>query len=233
MTWPGRPSRVAIACACLGLCLAQIAAAQDVRERRGRQVISIPTTIPLFPLPEVVLFPGLSRQLVIYEPRYRTMVADALKGDRIIGMVLLQPGHEADYEGRPPIFDTGCVGHIAESQQLADGRYTIILQCLAKFRVVSEDQSRPYRLARIEVIPEVPKGDELAPLSTAREKVARLLINVLPLGAEPPPQDFSDALYVNTVASNLNIPETTRQQLLEDPGVLARAQALVEMLENR
>jgi len=66
--------------------------------------------IPLFPLPEVVLFPNTDRPLLIYEPRYREMVADALKGDRTIGMVRLRPGFEKDYDGRPPIDAVGCAG---------------------------------------------------------------------------------------------------------------------------
>ena len=53
-------------------------------------------SIPIFPLPNVVLFPNVFLPLHIFEPRYRTMVADALAGDRIIGMVLLRPGYEAD-----------------------------------------------------------------------------------------------------------------------------------------
>jgi Lon protease-like protein len=75
---------------------------------------ALPPEIPLFPLPDVVLFPGVTRPLLIFEPRYREMVADALKGNRIIGMVLLRPGFEKDYEGRPPIHDIGCAGTIEE-----------------------------------------------------------------------------------------------------------------------
>jgi uncharacterized protein len=63
----------------------------------------LPATIPLFPLPNVVLFPNVFLPLHIFEQRYRAMVSDALAGDRIIGMVLLQPGYEADYVRQPPI----------------------------------------------------------------------------------------------------------------------------------
>ena len=58
--------------------------------------------LPLFPLPNVVLFPNVFLPLHIFEPRYREMVADALESDRMIGMVLLRPGWDRDYEGRPP-----------------------------------------------------------------------------------------------------------------------------------
>src|SRR6187397_393931 len=101
----------------------------------------LPSSIPLFPLPNAVLFPNVFLPLHIFEPRYRQMVADALAGDRIIGMVLLRPGYEADYEGRPPIFAVGCAGVITHSQPLADGRYDIVLRGMEKFRVVSEDHT--------------------------------------------------------------------------------------------
>ena len=69
-----------------------------------------PSTLPLFPLPNVVLFPGVFLPLHIFESRYRAMTEDALSGDRMIGMALLKPGFEAEYEGRPPIYPVGCVG---------------------------------------------------------------------------------------------------------------------------
>ena len=57
----------------------------------------LPRHIPIFPLPNVVLFPNVFLPLHIFEPRYRDMVTEALGGDRLIGMVLLKPGWQADY----------------------------------------------------------------------------------------------------------------------------------------
>ena len=189
--------------------------------------------IPLFPLPEVVLFPGVDRPLLIYEARYREMVADALKGDRMIGVVLLRPGFEKDYEGRPPIYGVGCAGRIVESEQLPDGRYIILLRGVTRFRIVSEDQGKPYRLARVETIPEAARPDDLAALSTMRERLASLLVLVLPANAEPPDPSLADAEYVNVVAQALPMPESDRQDLLERDSVLTRARLLVERLERK
>jgi Lon protease-like protein len=194
---------------------------------------ALPSEIPLFPLPEVVLFPGVTRPLLIFEPRYREMVADALKGNRVIGMVLLQAGYEKDYEGRPPIRDIGCAGTIEKYEQLPDGRYVILLRGLMTFRVVSEDQRKPYRLAKVQAVPELLKNEELGPLSTLRERLAQLLVTVLPLDTEPPDPGLDDAEYVNVTAQNLRMPETVRQELLERNSVLARARALVERLERK
>jgi Lon protease-like protein len=193
---------------------------------------TLPLEIPLFPLPNVVLFPGVTRPLLIFEPRYREMVADALKGNRIIGMVLLRPGFEKDYEGRPPIHDIGCAGTIEEYEQLPDGRYVILLKGLTTFRVVSENQSKAYRLGRVDAVPEILKDEERGALSATREKIAELLFTVLPLGVDPPDPALDDAEFVNVTAQNLRMPEADRQQLLERSSVLERARALLARLER-
>src|SRR6187397_763902 len=113
--------------------------------------------LPLFPLPNVVLFPGVALPLHIFEARYRAMVADALEADRRIGMVLLQPGRwEPNYEGRPPIYPIGCSGVIASAAKLEDGRYNIVLNGLDRIRIISEDDERAYRRAIVELLPDPP-----------------------------------------------------------------------------
>src|SRR4029434_4684013 len=101
--------------------------------------------LPLFPLPNVVLFPNVFLPLHIFEPRYREMVADALAGDRMIGMVLLRPGWQHVYEGRTAGFPVGSSGVITHFEKLADGRYNIILRGLDRFRILEEDHARAYR----------------------------------------------------------------------------------------
>lgn len=194
---------------------------------------SIPSEIPLFPLPEVSLFPGVSRPFIIYEPRYREMIADALAGSRIIGMVALRPGYEQDYERRPPIYEVGCAGQIQQYEKLPDGRYLILLRGVMTFRIASEDQRKPYRIAHVEALPEVLKTEELGQLSTLRERLTQLLYVALPLGAEPPDPDLDDAEFVNVTAQNLRMSEADRQALLERNSVLARARALVTRLERK
>ncbi len=206
---------------------------QVAQGARSTNVGALPTEIPLFPLPEVVLFPGVPRPLLIFEPRYREMVADALKGNKIIGMVLLRPGYEKDYEGRSPIYGIGCAGVIEDYEQLPDGRYGILLRGLTTFRVVSEDQRKPYRLARVEAVPDLLTDEERGPLSTMRERLARLLDTVLPLGVEPPDPGLDDVEFVNLIAQALSMPEDARQDLLERNRLLSRARALVERLEQR
>lgn len=193
---------------------------------------ALPAEIPLFPLPETTLFPGVSRPLLIFEPRYREMVADALKGDRIIGMVRLRPGFERDYEGRPPIYLVGCAGRIEKYEELPDGRYIILLQGFTAFRVLSENQRKPYRLGRVEAVPDRLEEQERLPLSALRNRLAALLVKVLPFGVDPPDASLEDDEFVNVVAQNLAISEDDRQDLLERSSVLARARALVDRLNK-
>ncbi|HET9362818.1 MAG TPA: LON peptidase substrate-binding domain-containing protein [Vicinamibacterales bacterium] len=194
------------------------------------QAPALPSEIPLFPLPETTLFPGVSRPFVIFEPRYRDMIGDALKGDKIIGMVRLRPGFEKDYEGRPPIYGIGCAGTIEKYELLPDGRYLILLRGLATFRVLSEDQRKPYRLARVEAVPELLGDEDRVTLGRLRNQIEDLLFKILPLDAEPPDPSLDDAELVNIVAQNLEMPEATRQDLLERPNALERARALVALL---
>ena len=191
----------------------------------------LPPTIPIFPLADVVLFPNISRPLHIFEPRYRAMVADALQGDRLIGMVLLRTGYEADYEGRPPIYSIGCAGRITQVEQLPDGRYAIVLHGLVKFRVTGEDDSRPYRLAQVEALSERLGDDERAALGEQRRQLIELLALIAP-DSDPPPSQLPDQDLVNGLAQFLDIHPSDRQELLEQEGPLARAKALIDLLDR-
>jgi Lon protease-like protein len=197
------------------------------------QAPALPSEIPLFPLPETTLFPGVSRPFVIFEPRYRDMIGDALKGDKIIGMVRLRPGFEKDYDGRPPIYGIGCAGTIEKYELLPDGRYVILLRGLATFRVLSEDQRKPYRLARVEAVPEILSDEDRVALGKLRNQIEDLLFKILPLDAEPPDPSLDDDELVNIVAQNLEMPEATRQDLLERRNALERARALVQLLAQK
>src|SRR5436190_18834387 len=99
----------------------------------------LPPSIPIFPLPATVLFPSVFLPLHIFEPRYRQMVNDALAGDRTIGMVLLKAGFETDYEGKPPVYHTGCSGLITHVERMDDGRFNLILRGLEKVSSLGEE----------------------------------------------------------------------------------------------
>ena len=195
----------------------------------------LPPSIPLFPLPNVVLFPNVFLPLHIFEPRYRQMVADALEGDRIIGMALLRPGYEANYEGRPPIYDVGCAGVITHSHPFPDGRYDIVLRGIEKIRITSEDRSRPYRIGYVESISETIPADEAQPLRQQRQRLEAVLAAAVErVRAEPKfPPSVPDEDLINALAQHLELEVVERQALLECHGVLARCRALINLLEMK
>jgi uncharacterized protein len=195
----------------------------------------LPPTIPLFPLPNVVLFPNVFLPLHIFEPRYRAMIGDALAGDRIVGMVLLQPGYEANYEGRPAVFPIGCAGVITHAEPLDEGRYNIVLRGLERFRITGEDSSKTYRLAHIDSLPETIPEDDRTELRRHRHRLEALIaVAIERAGTEPRfPATVQDEDLVNALAQYIELDPLERQALLEREGVLARCRALIDLLEMR
>jgi uncharacterized protein len=192
--------------------------------------------LPLFPLPNVVLFPGVFLALHIFEPRYREMVADALATDRLIGMVLLREGWQADYERRPAVFAVGCSGLITHHELLPDGRYNIVLRGLDRFRILGEDHSRAYRRARTEPVPErgLTRADRAA-LGAHRTRIESLIApSDQERGIDPRVSAaMADDDLVNALAQYLDLEAIEKQALLEQPSVSERAKALIELLEMK
>lgn len=193
---------------------------------------TLPPVIPLFPLGDVVLFPRVPVPLHIFEPRYRRMVADTLGGHRVVGMVLLRPGWEADYDGRPPVFDSGCAGLIDRWEELPDGRYNIVLRGLSRFRVREEHAGEPYRLATVEALPDELGATEA--LEAARQRVVVLVARAAEVTtavvARP---DLSHELFVNALCQSLELDPLEKQALLDCDGIVARYGRLARILEFR
>src|SRR5579864_9259668 len=131
------------------------------------------------------------------------MVTDALSTDRLIGMVLLRPGWERDYEGRPRVYPIGCSGVITHADRLPDGRFNIVLRGVERFRIVEEDDSRSYRRATVEPLPEgVPAARDRAEIRTCRAKLESMLTPAVEkAGADPKMQAaMSDEDLINALA---------------------------------
>jgi hypothetical protein len=131
------------------------------------------SAVPLFALPNVVLFPRAVLPLHIFEQRYKQMTADTLAGDRQIAMALLRPGWEKFYHERPAIEPVVCIGTILTHEQLADGTYNFLLQGHTRARVVSEvdEPHRPYRRASLQPLASLGPETEL---SDQRARLARM-----------------------------------------------------------
>ena len=124
----------------------------------------------------------------------------------------------------------GCAGVIAEVEELPGGRFNIVLRGIVKFRVTGEDDSRPYRLARVEALPEVLDDAEKAALRKHRERLEALITE----GSDSKvPPGTSDEELVNMVAQYFPLGLAERQDLLELRNALLRARALIELIEAK
>jgi Lon protease-like protein len=192
--------------------------------------------LPIFPLPNVVFFPRTVLPLHIFEPRYKQMVADALEGNRQIGMVLLQPGWESSQNESLEIFDTGGMGLITQYKDLEEGRYNILLSGRHRYRIIEFVQETPYRVARVRLLQEVmPERQEMNEISTELILGFRELTeaNTQP-GLEPDVIEKLDfPTLVNSVCSSLNFSVYDQQQLLEMNSVKVRATTLLGILQRQ
>ena len=195
---------------------------------------TLPGRIPIFPLPDVVLFPHVFLPLHVFEPRYREMVADAVDGDRLIGMVLLRNGWQRHAGPNPPIYPLGCAGRITHVTPLPDGRYNVVLRGLQRFRVHGEDHSRAYRIAAIDAVPDGAAAGRGERLRADRKRLEDLLDRQAAAGSAPRiPPGMADAELVNVLSQYLALEPIERQALLEKDDSSERCAALIDLLEMR
>jgi Lon protease-like protein len=190
--------------------------------------------VPVFPLPNCVLFPGMFLPLHIFEPRYRAMTADALQGERLIAMALLKPGWQDDYEGSPPIHDILGVGKIVEDVRLEDGRFNLVLLGMTRVRLIQEVGSGQYRTARVQILEEPTTEGERA--ERQRRTLLALYAEIMKSvnqGAVPlPPDDVPLGMLVDLVASFLVLEPPLKQALLEELDPSVRCDRLLRLLEG-
>lgn len=198
------------------------------------------SAVPLFPLPNVVLFPRAVLPLHIFEERYKAMTADALRGDRQVAMGLLRPGWERDYHHKPCIEPVVCIGTILTHEKLPDGKYNFLLQGHTRARVVRElgdgaAGGKPYRLATLEPIAE--SGVMDADLQGERDHLARMFEHGR-LAALPTATQFREILagplptsdVADLVAFNLLEDVSLKQSLLSDGDVRGRIARTIDAL---
>jgi uncharacterized protein len=191
--------------------------------------------IPIFPLPNVVLFPRTILPLHIFEQRYRTMVADVLQGNRRIGITLLRPGWERSPLREADVHPVGGLGQISQFQKREDGKYDVILSGVARFRIVELVSETPYRRARVELLDdhyqERPEDAAFALQLVARFRQLAGLENMAPEDQEVLEKADLTTL-VNSVCSALRISPHDKQTLLEIDDVRVRAEAVVAVVNQ-
>ncbi|MHC5018554.1 MAG: LON peptidase substrate-binding domain-containing protein [Planctomycetota bacterium] len=202
----------------------------------------LPVDIPLFPLPNVVLFPSAVVPLHIFEPRYRLMVQRCLDGDGVFGMVLLRPEPAQDERppadgAPPPIHHVGAAGRIVGHQPLPDGRSHILVQGLQRFRVGDLGFEEPYLTARVAYLraPALsPERDAAlyAQLLDGFEGYLRCCSGDTARAQERVRETASAPVAADFIASCLDLSPARRQALLELIDPEARAQQLLAAMRE-
>ncbi|MGP7795764.1 LON peptidase substrate-binding domain-containing protein [Sphingomonas sp. CLY1604] len=190
-----------------------------------------PTRLSIFPLPGALLFPGMHLPLHIFEPRYRAMVSDAMVRDRRIGMI--QPMGMAGGGDRPALYDIGCVGRIAEVEALDDGRYNLVLEGVALFRVLRElDVTTPFRQVEAALLP-VPEDETLSlGRRSSLELESRRFADTQGYAVDwEAVGRLDDESLVNGIAQIAPFDAAAKQALLEAPDIETRAELIIQLMQ--
>lgn len=194
--------------------------------------------VPVFPLPGTVLFPGTTLALHVFELRYRTMVRDALSGDRTLALALLKPGWELDYHGSPEFHTLGCLARFDEVEWLPNDCYDLNVTGMTRVRFLKVIREFPYRSARIEVLPQhpYPEDDPLVQLDqrALADSFERLLAEA---GGEAATRrvdrEVRYEVLVNTICMACDLPAEERLELLGMDSVIERGRRIRERIERQ
>lgn len=204
------------------------------RESLARSV----SALRVFPLPGIVLLPGATLPLHVFEPRYRALIADALAGDELVCVPQIVEGQEADHLGTPMLYPFAAVGRITSHQQLPDGRYNILLEPLARVRLIQELASAtPYRVFSAELMEE--HEDDTLALAAVGRRVLGLVSPILAAqgtrgGALMRGLQTMSAEKVAAALAPLVVEGTVpRQEYLAEGGALHRAELVEAALLTR
>ena len=202
-----------------------------------RKTSDLPETISLFPLTGAILFPHANLPLNIFEPRYLNMIDDAMRGDRLIGMI--QPLQSEADAAQPALSKTGCVGRIVSYSETDDGRYLIALKGVCRFELIGElDQTTPYRRANVDYDPykhDLDPPSDQADESDLRENLLIALRDYL--GRNDLKTDWSAVenapleTLIHALASGSPFSPVEKQLLLEAGDLKDRCAALIALLQ--
>lgn len=202
--------------------------------RAPASIADLPATLRIFPLEGTILPPRSLLPLNIFEPRYLSMVRDAMASDHLIGMIQPRRGSNAS---RPPLFDVGGLGRITRFSETGDGRFIIALTGITRFRVVRElDATTPYRQIEAEYESFAADWSPARALAAAErvslESSLRRYLDRLDLGGDwDAVKAADDESLVNTLSLVCPFAPTERQALLETGTVAERAETLITLME--
>lgn len=203
--------------------------------------------LPLFSLPETVLFPGMTVPLHIFEERYKRMVRDCLEGKRRFVTVLARSHAEvSDTGGLPPVYDVGSYVDILSVEENADGTCNILIHARGRCRVEIVDRLRVEEAMGNSYLPYC--ADEPLALEPGDPNLERLSAwdaldtfrgyakafftaeAIKQVEAALPEEPLYQASFI---CANIHVPAPSQQALLEAPSLTARFQLAQKMMQER
>ncbi|MDP1830678.1 MAG: LON peptidase substrate-binding domain-containing protein [Geothrix sp.] len=195
----------------------------------------LPAILPLFPLPQVVLFPQTFLPLHIFEPRYQEMAADTLDSHHHLVLSLMRENPDPGSFGETvPIFEVGCLAEVVRAEPLPGGRWNLLIHGKDAVRILEEHSGKPYRQARIELLPF--DASHLWPGPHRRQLMESLHVYAASEGVEAQLKELldlplEDAGRLNTLAMALDFEPTERQFLLESRDLPTLADRMTRLLD--
>jgi len=194
----------------------------------------------LFPLPNLVLYPHVMQPLHIFEERYREMLEDALAGDGLIAMAMLEPGWEEDYDSRPPVAPYACLGKVVAHRRLEDGHYNVLLLGVQRVRIVEElDPLRSFRQARVELLEDQYDFPSPAEKHQMQNELLAAFREHLPCTCQLPEQleevlskHLPLGLLTDLAAYALPLDPDVKRELLAEERVSVRAKILLAQVQE-
>lgn len=197
--------------------------------------------VRLFPLPNLVLFPHVVQPLHIFEPRYCEMLTEALASDQLIAMALLLEGWESNYQHRPAVASTICVGKIISHSPTPDGRHNILLVGVKRGKIVEElEQDQQFRVAEVEILEDLYPLDQAEHRGVLMQRLQDLFMYFVPEGLAAE-ESFKQlvgkqlplGILTDTITFALKLPLPIKQQLLAENNVDIRCRILIRCLEQQ
>ena len=196
--------------------------------------------VRLFPLPNLVVFPGVVQALHVFEPRYRKMAHDCLSSDKLITMSMYRAAaeHASEFEKDPPIYEHVCICKIFAHKELEDGRLNLMIAGLKRAKIrreVAIDQ--PYRMAEVDVLEDgnLLDAKEVASLRSQLLKKCESAKLLSSLSTHMDirkmlDQDIPLSLLIDLIAFVSEVDCHDRQQILELENVELRCWKMIELI---
>ena len=195
----------------------------------------LPDTLPIFPLPNVVLMPNSSLPLFIFEERYKQMVQDCIAEDRYLSVALLRKGWEQE-SGSPRPYPIAGFGRIVHAARLPNDCMDIVVQGMGRIRMLDFHDDRAYLRATVEILrPTYAPGQSL---TAQTETMKQRFLDVLDLKRITAPELRTSLRLLASpldlvffILTRLPLDPYTKQEILQTPAVTEQITRIINILD--